>query len=190
MGVCDAKKIKQNLKRCGQKALAKGVNELIYIGMRDEQSIAFTFDSTNTTILTAIAMGTSQKLFAYEGKNYSNDPSVGFNRTDFDLTLPQTMVIVLFSNSPATKLEMEALFTRKDLVLIYERVSGDFEAMGVGAGMQVTNFVYRPNDDNKGAFVVTLTGADEVDLPKTVRHVTSGTDDTRVYLAGLVAADA
>lgn len=190
MGVCDAKNIKKNLKRCGQKALAKGVNELIYVGMKDAQSIAFTFDADNTTILTAIAMASGQKLFAYEGKNYSNDPSVGFNRTDFDLTLPQTLVIILFSNSPVTKLELEALFTRKDLVFIYERVAGDFEAMGVNTGMQVTNFVYRPNDDNKGAFVVTLTAADEVELPKTVRHTTSSLDDTRSYLAGLVLADA
>lgn len=191
MGVCDEKKIKKNIKRCGQKALAKGVEEIIYLGMRVAQEIAFTLDTTNSTILTSIALKTGEKLFAYEGKNYSNDASVSMAISDYDTTLPQQLIILLFSNSPATKQEMEALFTRKDLVAITQRVSGDYEVYGVETGMRVTAFTYQPNSDNKGAFVVTLTAADEISLPKTLIHTTTpgGVVDTPTFLAGLVAAD-
>lgn len=191
MGVCDVKKIKKNLKRCGEKALAKGTEEMIYLGMKSAQKIAFTFDAALTTLITAIAMAVGEKLYAYEGNNYSNDPSSNMVVTDYDRTFPQQMVILLFSNSPATKAEIEALVTRKDLILIYKRVSGDYEVMGVNTGMKVTNVVYRPNDDNKGAFVITFEAPDETELIKTLRHTAvGGGEDTETYLAGLVAADA
>ncbi|GAB3552893.1 hypothetical protein [Spirosoma fluminis] len=192
MGVCDPKKIKKNLKRCGQKALAKGVDETVLLGMRDAQEIAFTYDATNSTIITGIALKTGEKLFAYEGRNYSNDFSVGSAETEFDFTLPQTAVLMIFSNSPATKLEIEALLSRKDLILITKRTAGDYEVYGAETGMRRTSFVYRPNDDNKGAFVVTLGAPEEISLPKTLLHKTDpgGLEDTTSYLATLTTADA
>lgn len=192
MAVCAPRRIKKNIKRCGEKTLAKGVDEIIYLGMKDAQAIAFTYDADNSTICTGIALGTGEKLYAYEGKNYSNDPSVSLNITDFDLTLPQQLVILLFSNSPSTKLEIESLLTRKDLIAIYKRVGADYEGMGFNTGMKVTAFTYRPNEDNKGAFMITLTAADEDSLPKTIRHTATqgGLDDTATYLATLVTADA
>lgn len=191
MATCAVKRIKKNIKRCGEKTLAKGVNEIIYMGMKDAQSIAFTYDADNSTICTGIAMGVGEKMYAYEGKNYSNDPSVTMTESEFDTKLPHQLVIKLFSNSPATKLEIESLLTRKDLITIYERVAGDFEGMGFNTGMKVTAFSYQPNSDDKGAFNVTLTAADEDQLPKTIRHLTSpgGLDDTRTFLTGLVTLD-
>ena len=186
---CAVKLLTKNIKRCGQKTLAKGVNEIFYIGMKDGQQIAFTLDSTNDTIITGMAMGTGQKLFAYEGNNFSNDPSVGFNKSDNGITLPQQLVFSLYSNSPATKKEIQALLTRKDLVIIYNRVSGDYEVMGANTGMSVSNFVYRPNDDNKGAFVITLAAPDEDQLPKTFIHTTSNVEDTATFLGTMVAPD-
>ncbi|GAB2549892.1 hypothetical protein [Spirosoma aerophilum] len=190
MASCALKQIKKNIKRCGEKSLAKGVDEIVYLGMITAQAIAFTYDATNELLCTGIAMADGEKLFAYEGKNYSNDPSVSMNKTDYDLTLPQQIIITLFSNSAATKAEIMALLTRKDLIVIYKRVQGDFEGMGFHTGMLVTAFTYRPNDDNKGAFLITLSAPDEELLPVTVKHTTAGNlDDTTSYLAGLVTPD-
>jgi len=178
------------LNRCGEKALAKGVDETILLAMKDAQAIAFTYDSTNPAIITGIALGTGEKFYAYQGVNYSNDASVGFAKSDFDITLPQTVTFKIFSNSAATKKEIEALLTRKDLIVIMKRVAGDYELFGAETGMTVSNFVYQPNSDDKGAFTVTLSAEAETSLPKTVKHVTSSLDDTVSFLAGLTTIDA
>jgi hypothetical protein len=191
MGICDKKKTRKNLKRCGEKALVKGVDETILVAMKDEQEVAITYDATNSTLATGIALKAGEKMFAYEGKNASNDPSVGFNKTDYDTTLPQQLVFVIFSNSPATKLEIEALITRDDLLFIVKRKQADYEIYGAETGMSVSAFVYRANDDNKGAFVVTVAAPDEASLPKTLRIAgTGGLDGTKAALAALTAADA
>lgn len=190
MGVCDVKKIKKNLNRCGERALAKGVQEMIYLGMKTAQKIAFTLDTTTTTLITGIAMAVGEMLFAYEGYNYSNDVSVNFKKTDYSSSFPQTLTILLFSNSPATKAEIESLVTRKDLVVFYKREAGDYEVLGVNTGMRVADggVTYKPNDENKGAFVITFEAPEEPELPKTLRHTATvgGLDDTDTYLAALV----
>jgi hypothetical protein len=193
MGVCDPQKMKRNLLKCGQPALSKGVEEIVYLGMKSAQSIAFTYDPDNSTIVTGIGMAAGEKLFAYEGANYSNALSVGFAETEFDKTLPQQAILQIFTNSPEAKQEVEALLRRKDVILISKREGGGpFEIWGAETGMRVSGFTYEPNADNKGTLVVTLSAADETSLPKTLIHKTTpgGVEDTKTYLTTLVLAAA
>lgn len=185
------KKIKRNVRANCDKPLAQGVGEVIYAFMRDSQSVALTMDTTLTsTLATGMALGSNEKLIVYEGVNLSNDVSVGFNRSDFGVTTPHSAVIMLFSNSPETKEEIQAMLTRRDLGFIVKRQAGDWEIFGYKTGMRMTGFTYRPNDANKGAFVVTFEAPDETGLPITLRHTTGGLDDTTTYLAGMAQADA
>lgn len=186
------KKIKRNVRANCDKPLAQGVGEQIYAFMKDSQSVALTMDTVlSTSLATAIALGPSEKLIVYEGVNLSNDPSVGFNRTDFGVTLPHSLVLMLFSNSPETKEEIHAMLTRRDLGFIYKRQAGDWEITGYGTGMRMSGFTYKANDANKGAYVVTFEAPDETRLPITLRHTSAGgLDDTSTYLAGMALADA
>ena len=185
-GAC-YQRLTRNVKRVCNVPLAKGVGEMIYLGMKDEQLIAPTYDSTNALIVTALGFKTNEKLFAYEGRNYSNQPSVSRNESDFDVTYPQVMTFLIFSNDPAVEAEIMKLDGRQDLICVFKRVSGYHKIMGLGAGMRVTNITWDPNADNKGAWVVTLTANDEINIPHTLLHKTSGVDDTAAYLQTIVS---
>lgn len=167
-------------------ALSKGVDETIYLFMKDEQQVAATFDGTNPLIITGLAMKATEKLYAYQGRNYSNAPKVTRNESDFDITFPHSITFLVFSNNAVVKRELTAMSTRKDLGVIYKRVGGDFEVMGYNTGMKMSSLEWDPNADNKGAWVITLTAENEVNLPHTLLHKTGGNDDTAAYLQTLV----
>lgn len=171
---------------CGS-PLARGVAPRYYLLHRSEiESVAMAADGVTAT---AIVLKSGKKLRKYDGIRYSTKPSIGFNESDYGSTLPQTLELVLFSNSPAAKNQIHAMKNALDLVAIVQRNAGDWEIFGYPTGMRMSNFSSDANDETqKGAYVVTLLGADATQLPLTLRHENAGVSDTADWLETLALA--
>ena len=168
---CSTTKITANFSRQCAKPLARGVEEVAYVGMKIDVT-GTTYDETETNVVTAFTLASTMKLFKIEGFNLSNKSTVGFNATDFGNYLPHGFTFAVFNNSK-------------------RRGNGPFEMLGFNTGMRVVNHNHDSNDDaNKGAYVLELSAPDETTFPLELQHETTGVADTAAYLETLASTTA
>lgn len=188
---CSTTKITANFSRQCAKPLARGVEEVAYVGMKIDVT-GTTYDETETNVVTAFTLASTMKLFKIEGFNLSNKSTVGFNATDFGNYLPHGFTFAVFNNSAKVKKQIEAMMTRSDIFIISKRRgNGPFEMLGFNTGMRVVNHNHDSNDDaNKGAYVLELSAPDETTFPLELQHETTGVADTAAYLETLASTTA
>lgn len=190
LGVCITR-IQRNFNRDCAKPSARGLKEIAYIGMLEDVA-SVTYNATNPKIIDAFTMKASKYLYRIEGYNYSNGFTLGFTETDFAKKIAHVFNFLVFGQTAADKQNVDSLLGRKDLFVITKREGqfGEHEILGFATGMKVTGLTQDTNADNNGAYAIQLTAGEEVATPYTLKHLTSGTEDTSTWLGTLVAADA
>lgn len=177
------------------RVFSRGIAQQVLIGRRSEFNFTIA-DGTAPAIpkgtITALVPIGSAKLKAYDGINFSQNLETGFTESEYGNNLPHTVTLVAFNDSQQVKNELAALAQLTDLFAIVKKngKGGGYEVAGASAGLRQSGGSSNANDTAlKGAYSITLSAPDEVGYPPTLRHETTGVEDTATYLATLVAAD-
>ncbi|GAB3889836.1 hypothetical protein GCM10028803_00290 [Larkinella knui] len=186
-------KITRNAKTNCNRKLARGLTTRVQVFMLDDQLDNFTFDSTETNVVTAINLKSGEKTFVIEGAGFSNQATLNGSSGDYGFSISHGFRLIFFDDSPAIKRLVEAMCSRNDVAIAAKKKGkgAKWEGYGFNGGFKVNNLSGDTSDEaTKGAIVLELIANDEDALPYTIIHKTSSVEDTDTYMATIAAADA
>lgn len=164
------------------------VNTRVLIGNLDDIE-SVTYDVTNPTLITAIAMKTGKAMFAFQGVRSSVKPQVDLVASEVSVGFSHQIDLSVFEVDAPQKENLQALSSKASFA-IYQNPKdsslGDaiFEVLGINSGLEVSSLQRMPADSaSGGAYMVQLKtpeAATETSLPNSFFDTNLATTEAAV----------
>ena len=164
------------------------VNERLLVGNLAD-ILTITYDVTNPTLITAIAMKVGTEMQAFQGVRSSVKPQVDLVQSDVSVGFSHQVDYSIFEVDAAQKENLQAMAS-KSTFAIYQNPKdsslGDavYEVLGVNSGLEVSTLSRIPGDSaTGGAYTVQLKtpeAASETSLPNSFFDTNQATTDAAI----------
>lgn len=141
-----------------------GVNPRVWLANKDD--IATVTYGANSSVVTAITMKATKKLWVFDGMRQSVDPQVAFVPQTYAVGYDHILNIQVFDISSTQKLNLQKMALGKIVAFVENsNVAGNddsvFEVFGLGVGMEVVTLTRINKDaETMGSFSIGLKTSD------------------------------
>lgn len=166
----------------------QGVKEQIYVGTLD-QLLVVTDDATDKKLVTNFTLKTGEKLRLWEGYKLSSGFTLSLATSEAGNKIVHGFNFTIYDNSTAADAEVDKIMSRTDLFAVVKQngAFGRWRMLGFTTGLQATSLDLDSNNaDFPGQYRLQFVGAQEIEVPRTFKHVTAMLEDTEVYLRTLI----
>ena len=178
-----------------------GMEQYAYIFNKSEIA-SFTYDATNSNIITAINMKTDDNDTAYTGYQILNLGKTPYTGTQTEMaegntanTFTETFQFLVPDNSPTASMLLDSLANGKYVIVAENSYEGSdskgkFQVYGAKKGLVASSMTRSAYDDeNDSAWVCTFTSEKVPNAALFLYHETDSTEDTASYIESLTSCE-
>jgi hypothetical protein len=120
-----------------------------------EDVASFTFDGTETNMVTAITMKASKKFFEFEGLKQSISTQSEYMPKPYSVGYKHTVDFSVFNVTAEQRRNLEAMAFQPQVAIAYgpndsSLGNGAFEILGINAGLEIVTNIRIPADNETG----------------------------------------
>ena len=171
--------------------LAVGIEQRLFLANLEDVA-SFTFDGTETNMVTAITMKATKKFFEFEGLKQSISTQSEYMPKPYSVGYKHTVDFSVFSVTAEQRRNLEAMAFQPTVAIAYgpndsSLGNGAFEILGINAGLEiVTNIRIPADNETGGAYRIQLATPDAGGIESQLPSVFWSTD----YATTLTALEA
>ena len=171
--------------------LAVGIEQRLFLANLEDIAL-FTFDGTNTNMVTAITMESGKKFFEFEGLKQSISTQSEYLPRPYSVGYKHQCDFSVFDVSAEQRRNLEAMAFQPQVAIAYgpndsSLGNGAFEILGINAGLEIiTNIRIPADNETGGAYRIQLATPDAGGIESQLPSVFWSTD----YATTLTALEA
>ena len=171
--------------------LAVGIEQRLFLANLEDVA-SFTFDGTETNMVTAITMKATKTFFEFEGLKQSISTQSEYMPKPYSVGYKHTVDFSVMDVSASQRRNLEAMAFQPQVAIAYgpndsSLGNGAFEILGINAGLEViTNIRIPADNETGGAYRIQLATPDAGGIESQLPSVFFSTDYATT-LAALVA---
>jgi len=172
--------------------LAVGIEQRLFLANLEDVA-SFTFDGTETNMVTAITMESGKKFFEFEGLKQSISTQSEYTPKPYSVGYKHTVDFSVFNVTASQRRNLEAMAFQPQVAIAYgpndsSLGNGAFEILGINAGLEiVTNIRIPADNETGGAYRIQLATPDAGGIESQLPSVFFVSPDYATTLTALLA---
>mgnify|MGYP003628312766 CR=1 FL=1 len=175
--------------------LAVGIEQRLFLANLEDVA-SFTFDGTETNMVTAITMKATKTFFEFEGLKQSISSQSEYLPRPYSVGYKHQCDFSVFDVSASQRRNLEAMAFQPQVAIAYgpndsSLGNGAFEILGINAGLEiVTNIRIPADNETGGAYRIQLATPDAGGIETQLPSVFWTDPSTGTYASALTAIEA
>jgi len=175
--------------------LAVGIEQRLFLANLEDVA-SFTFDGTETNMVTAITMKATKTFFEFEGLKQSISTQSEYMPKPYSVGYKHTVDFSVFNVTAEQRRNLEAMAFQPQVAIAYgpndsSLGNAAFEILGINAGLEiVTNIRIPADNETGGAYRIQLATPDAGGIESQLPSVFWTDPSTGTYASALTAIEA
>jgi len=175
--------------------LAVGIEQRLFLANLEDVA-SFTFDGTETNMVTAITMKATKTFFEFEGLKQSISTQSEYMPKPYSVGYKHTVDFSVFNVTAEQRRNLEAMAFQPQVAIAYgpndsSLGNAAFEILGINAGLEiVTNIRIPADNETGGAYRIQLATPDAGGIETQLPSVFWTDPSTGTYASALTAIEA